>query len=53
VAGMLGKTMQHIQRQKFAAAHLLKARFWKGESGRPLDQQITNYSDSYYGMWTI
>ncbi len=53
VPAMLGKTMRHIQRHKFAAAHLLKARFWKPVSGQPLDQQITNYSDSYYGMWTI
>jgi hypothetical protein len=53
VAGVMSKTMEHIRRRQFGAVHLLKARFWKSQSGRTLDRQITNYSDSYYGMWTI
>ena len=50
---VMKKTMRHIQRNKFDGAHLIKARFWKRENGQPAEQQITNYSDSYYGSWTI
>ncbi|PWU18823.1 MAG: hypothetical protein C5B50_08115 [Verrucomicrobia bacterium] len=53
VDALVNKTMAHIQRHKLAAVHLLTARFWKSEPGQPLDQQITNYSDSYYGTWTV
>jgi hypothetical protein len=53
VAGVMTKTMDHIHRRHYGAVHLLKARLWKNQTGQPLDQQITNYSDSYYGMWTI
>jgi methylase of polypeptide subunit release factors len=50
---VMRKTIRHIQRHKFAAVHLLKGRFWKNADKKPLEQQITNYSDSYYGTWTI
>lgn len=53
VGTVMKKTINYIQRKKYGAAHLLKGRFWKGEDGAPLEQQITNYSDSYYGTWTI
>jgi hypothetical protein len=47
------RTMEYIDEKKFGAVHLLKGRFWKGAKGQPLEQQITNYSDSYYGTWII
>ena len=50
---LVKKTMDCIKRRKFGAAHLLKGRFWKGAKGKPVEQQITNYSDSYYGTWII
>jgi hypothetical protein len=53
VEKLVHRTMAHIRRHKFGAAHLLTARLWKSKSGEPLDQQITNYSDTYYGSWTI
>jgi hypothetical protein len=50
---LVKKTMDCIKRKKFGAAHLLKGRFWKGAKGEAVEQQITNYSDSYYGTWII
>jgi hypothetical protein len=50
---LVKKTMDCIKRKQFGAAHLLKGRFWKGVKGQPVEQQITNYSDSYYGTWII
>ena len=47
------KIHETLRRKKFPAVHLLKGRFWKGAEGHPPEQQITNYSDSYYGTWTI
>jgi len=47
------KTQSFIKHKNFGAAHLLKGRFWKGTAGQPAEQLITNYSDSYYGTWTI
>lgn len=53
VETLVKKIMNHAQRKKLAAVHLLKGRFWKAESGKPAEQQITNYSDAYYGTWII
>lgn len=53
VEPLLKKIVDHARRKKFAAVHLLKGRFWKPEAGKPVEQQITNYSDSYYGTWII
>ena len=50
---LVKKTLDCIKRRKIGAAHLLKGRFWKGAGGKPVEQQITNYSDSYYGTWII
>ena len=50
---LVKKTMACIKRKQFGAAHLLKGRFWKGGKGQPAEQQITNYSSSYYGTWII
>lgn len=47
------KTMAHIERKKLTAAHLLSARLWKPKPSEAQDRQITNYSDFYYGTWTI
>ena len=47
------KTMAHIGRKRLTAAHLLTARLWKPSNGGQLERQITNYSDFYYGTWTI
>ena len=53
VEAVVHKTMKHIQRKKLNGAHLLTARFWKSEGDKPLERLITNYSDFYYGTWTI
>jgi hypothetical protein len=52
MAKVMGKTMAHIRKHNFGAAHLVKARLWKPRGKTP-ERQIVNYSDSYYGMWTI
>ncbi|HZV35636.1 MAG TPA: hypothetical protein VFB72_13765 [Verrucomicrobiae bacterium] len=51
--GVARKLMDYAREKELTAVHLLKARFWKPGSGGPREQLITNYSDSYYGTWTI
>lgn len=53
VQAVMRKTIDHLKQHNLGGVHLLKARFWKPARGRPQEQHITNYSDSYYGTWTI
>ncbi|MEI6076262.1 MAG: hypothetical protein WCS94_11845 [Verrucomicrobiota bacterium] len=48
---VMKKTLRHGVKKHFGAVYLIRGRFWK--SAKPIMQRITNYSDTYYGTWTI